>query len=215
MKFEIVNTVKEFNIVRFRYSILLFPVICLVFKICFSYMHYKMDIHHRVEVLDLKNKFPASKPEKAKLIPNGKITPRPGYTYIIKAESYFQNVILDFDPDAKPTGPSWYFLLNCVAISLIMFCALRKSSNERIFTKELLTGLSYLRYYIVFMIIAKSAQYIWFKNYIEKLSNHTVMYVSISKLDVLEYQFYLMLSGLLIHFIEKALKLQEEQDLTV
>ena len=223
MKFGIVNTNKDFNIVRFKYLFLGFAIIFTGLKLYESFNDYKTYLHHRVEVFYNSGKNPYQSGRTFKFsdvdesnlkIPNGDLDVRPQVTYTVKAKSYFQYFILDFNPDERQPF-TFYFLINYLVIALILFFALRKSNNQRIFTKELLIGLSYLRIYIIVMMVMKFVQCYLIKNYIEEISNHRVSYNAFKNVDILEYQFYLLIFLFIISFVKEGLNLQKEQDLTV
>lgn len=223
MKFEIVNTNKEFNVNRFRYIFLSLAVVFSLFKFYDSYNDYKSYYHHKIKVFYNSGKnpykfggsFKFSDFNKSNIvIPNGELDVRPEVTYTIKAKSYLQYFILDFNPDERLPF-TFYFLFNYLFIASILFYALRKSNKERIFTKELLIGLSYLKVYFVVMMVMKLAQCFFIKDYIERISNQKVIYHATNNVDIISYQLYLLMALFIISFVKEGLRLQEEQDLTV
>jgi hypothetical protein len=113
MKFEIVNTKNEFNINRFRYIFLSLAIIFTLLKFYESYDDYKTYLHHRVEVFynSGKNPYTGGKNyifsdygKSNIVIPNGELDVRPQVTYTIKAKSYLQYFILDFNPDVSSSN---------------------------------------------------------------------------------------------------------------
>lgn len=223
MRFEIVNTNREFNILRFRYFFLGFAIIATVFKFYLHYKDYKTYLHHRIEVFYNSGKNPYQSGGTYKfsdfgksniVIPNGELDVRPQVTYTIKAKSYLQYFILDFNPNDKKWF-TFYFLFNYIIIASILFYALRKSNKERIFTKELLAGLSYLRVYFITMMVMKIIQVFLFENYLEKISNQKVSFYAMNFVDISTYQIYLLIAAFIISFVKEGLRLQMEQDLTV
>jgi hypothetical protein len=203
MKFEYV---KLFRNMFFVYALML-----IGYKINVSYNNYRSGKHHRLEVYDrTKTKRVSSE---TKIISNGEVKPNFKSIYIIQENSFWQYLILDFNPDEDSLLP-FSFLFNYLMISLIVFYSLRKSDNKRIFTKELVEGLSHLKFYVIFMMIATPIPYTFFRNYIAGISNHDVLYIPRMTFNA-SYVFYYVGAIILIFLLREALKLQEEQDLTV
>ncbi|MBU0696570.1 MAG: hypothetical protein KKE39_08620 [Bacteroidetes bacterium] len=210
MRFQILNREHEFNVIRFRYIFFASAIILIAFKFYTSHANYKTYLHHRIEVLDLIERNSL----KTKVIENGKLDSRIQSTYVIKAKSYLQYFILEFNPDERMPF-SFYFLFNYLIIASIVFYALRNSSKEKIFTRELLDGLTYLRIYIIVMMLAKFAQCFLLKNYVEKIAEQKVYYYVAKNLDIVEYQFYLLIALFLITFVKEGIRLQMQEDLII
>ena len=223
MKFEIINATRALNVVRFKYIFLGLAVIAIIFKFSVHYKEYKTYLHHRVEVFYNSGKNPYQSGRTYKFsdfdnsnikIPNGELDVRPQVTYTIKAKTYLQYFILDFNPNEK-IWFTFYFLFNYLIIASIVFYALRKSNKEKIFTKELLTGLSYLRVYLIIMMVMKILQIFLFEDYVEKISNLKASFYLTHFADIATYQIYLLMAAIIITFVKEGLRLQMEQDLTV
>ena len=123
-------------------------------------------------------------------------------------------MILEFNPSDK-NPLTLFFCFNFFVVAFILAIAGRKSSVEKIFTKELLMGLNILMAYIVFMMISKIGLEFYFRDYIEKISNNEVSYYSFFSVDFFVYQISSALVGVFIQFVKKGVELQQEQDLTV
>nr|MBC7612128.1 hypothetical protein [Pseudopedobacter sp.] len=175
-----------------------------------SFKDYTEYNHHRIEVIDLKY----SNLMGDRIIPSGELVHSVKTIYTIKAKNYWEYFVLEFNPDDK-TPFSLFFLINYVIVAIIVFYATRKSTNEKIFTRELLTGLNYLRAYLIILIVLKSIQSFYFRNYLDYLSDHEVSMIYIPSSIILDYQIYLLFYIFLISFVQEGIRLQMQEDLTI
>lgn len=210
MRFEIVHSPRPYNFKKASLFLFGLSLLVLAFRMYLSYNDFKMYNPHEVEV---NYYYHNVKSEDCK-IENGKLYTTAKTVYRITSKNYTQQFILDFNPaDKNPL--SLFFCFNFVVIASILAFAARKSSVEKIFTKELLMGLNILTAYIVFMIISKIGLEFYYRDYIEKISNNEVTYYSFFTNDFFIYQSSSALVGVFIQFVKKGVELQQEQDLTV
>jgi hypothetical protein len=212
MGFEIRNIFgnRKFNLVRFRYFFLASAILFFLFKMYVSFKDYTEYNHHRVEVIDFKYRNRMND----RIISSGELAHSVKTVYTIKAENYWTYFVLEFNPDDR-TPFSLFFLINFIVVAVIVFYATRKSTNEKIFTRELLTGLNYLRRYIIIIMVLKFIQEVTFRNYIDYLSNHEVYSLTSSNFDIIDYQIYLLLFIFLISVVQEGIRLQIQESLTI
>lgn len=212
MRFNIRNAFgnEKFNLTGFRYLFLAFAILFFLFKMYVSFKDYTEYKHHRIEVIDLKYRNRMDD----RIIPSGELAHSVKTIYIIKAKSYWEYFILEFNPDDR-TPFSLFFLINYIVVASIVFYATRKSTNEKIFTRELLTGLNYLRAYLIILMGLKTIQSFYFRNYLDYLSDHEVSMVYIPSSIILDYQIYLLFFIFLISFVQEGIRLQMQEDLTI
>ena len=210
MRFEIVHSPRPYNFKKASLFLFGLSLLLIVFRMYFSYNDFKMYNPHEVEVNYYKHNI---KSEERK-IDNGKLYTRAKTVYRITSKNYAQHFILEFNPSDK-NPLSLFFCFNFFVVASILAIAGRKSSVDKIFTKELLIGLNFLTAYILIMMLSKIALIFYFRNCIENISNNEVTYFMSSSGDFFVYQISLALGGVFINFIKKGLILQQEQDLTV
>ena len=210
MRFEIVHSPRPYNFKKASLFLFGLSLLVLVFRIYSSYNDFRMYNPHEV---DVNYYYHNVKSEECK-IDNGKLYTTAKTVYRITSKNYTQHLILEFNPSDK-NPLTLFFCLNFFVIASILAFAARKSSVEKIFTKELLIGLNILTACIVFMMISKIGLELYYRDYIAKISNNEVSYYSFFSVDFFVYQLTLGLAGIFINFVKKGLELQMEQDLTV
>lgn len=210
MKFEIDYSSRPFNFKRASLILFGFSLLFLVFRMYLSYDNYRNYNPHEVEVTYYKHKI---KSERRK-IENGELYTTAKTVYRVQSKNYAQHLILEFNPtDQNPL--SLFFCFNFFVIASILGLGARKSSEEKIFTKELLNGLKFLTGYIIFMMISKTLLEFYFQDYVKKISNEEVTCYAFFSGNFFVYQISVGIIGLFINFVKKGIELQQEQDLTV
>jgi hypothetical protein len=210
MEFNIFRDNSYFKLKRFSSFLLGCAIIFLILKTHSSVRDYNQYLDHRIEVLDLQQKNKRTET----IIDNGFLIKSTKSIFVIKAKSYSQYFILDFIPNHN-NNFSFFFLINYLIVSIIIFFAVQKSTKQKTFTPQLLKGLEYLRIYIVIIFLLKILQIFFIRNYIENLSLNKISVSENFNFNGFEFQMILIVAAILISFVKEGVKLQIQQDLTI
>lgn len=209
MKFEFDNSSMPFNPKRMIYFFVVCAFLNLSFFLYLSVRDYRDYIPHEIEVQYYKHKMKSVE----RNTDNGILRTSPKTTFIIKPKSYLQYFILEFNPSNK-RDLRLFFSINLFIITSIIAIGSRKSSNKRIFTKELLSSLKFLSVYIYIILNIKIALSFYNRSYIWKLSNNEASVPYNISSDIFLY-LLVSLCAFIIQYVKKGVELQQEKDLTI
>jgi hypothetical protein len=137
---------------------------------------------------------------------------------VLKAQSYWQQLIFDLDPNANNLFSFSFALLFCVA-SMGIFFILRNISENFRFSKNVLVSLNKFYFLIYLIVVIKALMVFQFNSYINNLIDPKIHlekpYYSEWLVTAFIYTLFATLLITLINFFKQGLRLQEEQDLTV